>query len=124
MEKNNITLVTTAVRGRESEIEKTITQSTDSENEYVVKCPEQTVTSSPTKKRNKAIFDIEKCNKCPLKEKCNIFKNKGKFYFAHADYLKNERNKNILKIPKERRKIRPNVEATIKEFKGKTRAGN
>jgi len=123
MEQNNITLVTTAVRGRESEIEKTITQSADNEKEYTVKCPEQTVISSPTKKRNKAIFDIEKCNKCPLKEKCNIFKNKGKFYFKHSDFLKNERNKNILKIPKERRKIRPNIEATIKEFKGKTKAG-
>ena len=123
MEQNNITLVTTAVRGRESEIEKTIIQSADNEKEYIVKCPEQTVISSPTKKRNKAIFNTEKCNNCPLKEKCNIFKNKGKFYFKHSDFLKNERNKNILKIPKERRKIRPNVEATIKEFKGKTRAG-
>ena len=123
MEDSNITLVTTAVRGRESEIEKIITQNPDNEKEYIVKCPEQTVISSPTKKRNKAIFDVGKCNICPLKEKCNIFKNKGKFYFKHSDFLKNERNKNILKIPKERRKIRPNVEATIKEFKGKTRAG-
>ncbi len=123
MKKNNITLVTTAVRGRECEIEKSIKQNPDNENEYFVKCPEQLIVSSPTKKRNKAIFNIEKCNKCPLKEKCTIFKNKGKYYFAHSDYLKNERSKNILKIPKERRKIRPNVEATIKEFKCKTKAG-
>lgn len=121
MEDNNITLVTTAVRGRESEIEKTINQNND--NEYTVKCPKQTVVSSKTKTRNKAIFEIEKCNKCPLKDKCNIFKNKGRYYFAHSDYLRNERNKNILKIPKERRKIRPNVEATMREFKGKTKAG-
>lgn len=123
MEKNNITLVTTAVRGRDSEIEKTITQIPDNEKEYLVKCPEQTVISSPTKKRNKAIFDTGKCDKCLLKEKCNIYKNKGKYYFTHSDFLKNKRNRNILKIPAERRKIRPNVEATIKEFKGKTRAG-
>jgi hypothetical protein len=37
--------------------------------------------------------------------------------------LKNQRNNNISKIPKERRKIRPNIEATIKEFKNKTKAG-
>ncbi len=123
MEENEITLVTTAVRGRESGIEKTIEQSPGNENEYIVRCPEQVIVSSPTKKRNKAIFNIEKCNKCPLREKCSIYKNKGRYYFTHSDYLKNERNKNILKIPKERRKIRPNVEATIKEFKCKTRAG-
>ena len=37
--------------------------------------------------------------------------------------MRNQRNKNIQKIPKERRKIRPNVEATMKEFKVKTKAG-
>lgn len=120
---NNITLITTAVRGRESKIEKTITQNPENEQEYTVKCPYQEVRSVPTKKRNKAIFDTEKCNICPLKEECNIFKAKGKYYFTHSDYLKNTRNNNINKIPKERRKIRPNVEATIKEFKGKTKAG-
>ena len=41
----------------------------------------------------------------------------------HSDYLKNTRNNNIHKIPKERQKLRPNVEATIKEFKRKTQAG-
>ena len=123
MEENNITLVTTAVRGRESKIEKTITQNPENEQEYTIKCPHQEVKSVPTKKRNKATFDTEKCNNCPLKKECNIFKANGKHYFTHSDYLKNTRNNNINKIPQERRKIRPNVEATIKEFKGKTRAG-
>lgn len=123
MEDNNITLITTAVRGRESKVEKTITQNPENENEYTVKCPYQEEKSVPTKKRNKVIFDTGKCNNCPLKEECNIFKSNGKYYFTHSDFLKNTRNNNINKIPKERRKIRPNVEATIKEFKGKTQAG-
>jgi hypothetical protein len=123
MEENDITLITTAVRGRESKIEKTITQNPENGEEYTVKCPYQEVKSVPTKKRNKAIFDTNKCKSCPLKEECNIFKAKGKYYFTHSDYLKNKRNSSIYKIPKERRKIRPNVEATIKEFKGKTQAG-
>lgn len=123
MKENNITLVTTAIRGRESKIEKTIKQNPENEREYIIKCPHQEVKSVPTKKRNKAIFDTEKCNNCPLKEECNIFKANGKYYFTHSDYLKNIRNNNIYKIPEERRKIRPNVEATIKEFKGKTQAG-
>lgn len=123
MEANDINLVTTAVRGRESKIEKTITQNPDNEPEYSVKCPYQETKSTPTKKRHKAVFDTDICSRCSLKEECNIFKNKGVYYFTHSDFLKNKRNNNILKIPKERRKIRPNVEATIKEFKGKTNAG-
>ncbi|RLD59764.1 MAG: DDE transposase, partial [Bacteroidetes bacterium] len=52
MEDNNITLITTAVRGRESKVEKTITQNPENEQQYTVKCPYQTVRSEPTKKRN------------------------------------------------------------------------
>lgn len=121
MEKHKITHVTTAVKGRQSEVDITISQ--NPENGYTVKCPEQSIKSSKTIKKNKAQFEIQKCSKCPLKEKCSIFKNKGKYYFTHSDYLKNERNKNILKIPEERRKIRPNVEATMQEFKAKTKNG-
>lgn len=39
------------------------------------------------------------------------------YYFTEKDYLKNRRHREILKIPEERRKLRPNVEATVKEFK-------
>ena len=121
MQKHGITLVTTAVRGRTSKVKKTITQEAD--NEYTVKCPEQEVKSTPTKNRNKAVFDTDICESCSLKNECGIFKNKGKYYFTHSDYLTNERNNNIYKIPEERRKLRPNVEAAIKELKEKTRAG-
>lgn len=123
MEEHNITLVTTAVRGRENAVEKTIIQNPENEYEYMVKCPKQEVKSIPTVKQNKAIFDTDKCNACPLSKECNILKNNGIYYFTHQDYLKNKRNNNINKIPKERQKIRANVEATIKEFKGKTKAG-
>ncbi len=123
MEEHDITLVTTAVRGREGKIELTITQHPEYEKEYTVKCQAQEVKSTPTRKRNKVVFDTEKCTGCPLKTECNILKYKGIYYFTHADYLKNKRNNNISKIPNERRKIRPNVEATIKEFKNKTKAG-
>jgi len=123
MEEHNITLVTTAVRGRESQIEKTITQNSENVREYTIKCPTQEIKSTPTGKRNKAVFETDKCASCPLLEQCNIFKNNGIYYFTHQDYLKNKRNNNIHKIPEERRKIRPNVEATIKEFKNKTSAG-
>ena len=115
--------VTTAVRGRESEIEKTIEQVNQSPDLYTVECPHQKVLSTPTKQRHKVRFDLSICMQCPLKEKCQIFKNKGKFYFKHEDYLLGKRNSNIMNIPKERRKIRPNVEALMKEFKHRTRNG-
>ena len=135
-EQMGITQVTTAVRGRESKvniiIEKTETGDNDNDkdksnnnedNTYTVECPYQKVTSTATKQRHKVRFDRVTCQSCPLKDKCNIYKNKGRFYFTHKDYLKNKRNNRINNIPYERRKIRPNVEATMKEIKSKTTAG-
>ena len=36
--------------------------------------------------------------------------------FDRSDYLLGKRNRNIKSLPPERRKLRPNVEATVKEF--------
>ena len=118
-----ITQITTAVRGRESEIEKKIEQTNESPDVYTVECPYQTAVSTPTKQRYKVRFDLNICKECPSKEKCQIFKNKGRYYFNHEDYLLGKRNSNIKNIPVERRKIRPNVEASMKEFKTRTRNG-
>ncbi len=90
---------------------------------YTVECPHQKATSTPTKKRHKAQFDLNQCKECPLKAKCQIFKNNGRYYFTHEDYMLNKRNLNIITIPKERRKIRPNIEATMKEFKARAPGG-
>jgi hypothetical protein len=122
-EELGITHITTAVRGRESEIEKKIEQTGQSQDEYTVECPFQKVVSTPTKKRYKVRFDMNTCRQCPLNDRCQIFKNKGRYYFTHEDYLQNRRNRNILNIPKEHRKIRPNVEALMKEFKIRTPNG-
>lgn len=123
LEGLEITQITTAVRGRESEIEKKIEHIAQSPDIYSVGCPHQIVISTQTKQRNKARFDLNTCNGCPLNEKCQIFKNKGRFYFTHEDYLLGKRNSNIKNIPWERRKLRPNVEALMKEFKTRTRNG-
>ena len=116
-EELGITQITTAVRGRESKIEKKIEQTGQSPETYTVECPHQKIISAPTKKRHKANFGLNICKDCPLKEDCQIFKNEGRYYFAHEDYLLNKRNLNITGIPIENRNIRPNVEATMKEFK-------
>jgi len=122
-EKAKITQVTTAVRGRESKVELKIEQVTDTPQTYTVECPNQKVKSTPTKQRNKVRFDTKICEACPLKNDCPANRNKGRFYFKHEDYLQNKRNRTIKDIPPERRKIRPNVEATMKEIKTRTNAG-
>lgn len=122
-EKAEITQITTAVRGRESKVDLMIEQLTDSPRTYTVECPYQKATSTPTKQRNKVRFDLQTCEACPLKNSCPIYKNKRRFYFKHEDYLQNKRNHKIKNIPVERRKIRPNVEATMKEIKCRTKAG-
>ena len=43
-------------------------------------------------------------------KKCQVF------YFSHEDYLARQRQHRIHDIPKERRTLRNNVEATVKEF--------
>jgi len=123
LEELNVTQITTAVRGRESEIKKKIEQSSQSPDIYTVECPVQKAVSTPTKKRFKVRFDTNVCKECPLKDKCQIFKDKGRYYFTHEDYLLSKRNNNINNIPIERRKIRPNVEALMKEFKTRTTNG-
>jgi hypothetical protein len=122
-EEMEINQITTAVRGRESEIEKKIEQTSGAPDACTVECPYQKVESTPTKKRHKVRFDMDICRQCPVNEKCQIIKNKGRYYFTHEDYLQNSRKRNIMNIPEERRKIRPNVEALMNEFKIRTPGG-
>jgi len=115
-EQHEIAPVQTAVRGAtpgvDIEIEKV------SETEYKVSCPLQSVTSEPTRKRHKAIFDLALCKSCSLRNKCQTIKRKNDrvFYFTHDYYLSNKRQKVIDSIPVERRKLRSNIEATVNEF--------
>ncbi|HDR50989.1 MAG TPA: transposase, partial [Mariniphaga anaerophila] len=124
LEALKITQITTAVRGRESEIEKKIEQISESPVIYTVECSGgQKIESTPTKQRYKVRFDTSICKECPLKEQCQIFKDKGRFYFGHENYLLDKRNRNIKNIPEERRKLRPNVESLMNEFKIRTPNG-
>ncbi len=117
MEELGILHVQTAVRGRKAKVEMTITKNN---SVYEVSCPIQRAEVVKTKKRFKAIFDLNKCNECPFHEDCPGIKSKDKMvlYFTSEDYLKNKRQRNILNIPKTKRKLRPNIEATMKEYHG------
>jgi hypothetical protein len=117
-EELEISHVQTAVKGREAKVEIKIEKVGD--KKYMVSCPLQTVDSTRTKKRHKVLFDSTVCEDCPLKNDCPAQKRKKKnnrvFYFTHDDYLRKKRQQNIETIPEDRRKLRPNAEATVREF--------
>jgi len=116
MEELEITHVQTAVRGRKAEVSIQIEEV--SNGQYTVKCPHQSVSSQKTRTRYKACFDMEICKQCPLSKNCPAKQQSDKrtYYFDRSDYLLGKRNRNIKSLPPERRKLRPNVEATVKEF--------
>jgi len=111
-----ITPIQTAVRGRQAAVTIDIEQVSD--NEYNVSCPQQTVSSQLTRSRHKAEFDLKTCHHCPHRNQCPAIpmKKYNVFYFSHEDYLARRRQNRIHEIPKERRTLRNNVEATVKEF--------
>jgi Transposase DDE domain/Transposase domain (DUF772) len=137
-ENLKIKQIQTGIRGRESKsVEIEITEISNEQTksnknnididyvEYKVSCPNQEVKSQKSRKRNMAIFDTKICSKCEFAEKCKIEKyKKGRvYYFYREEYLKKQRYKNIESIPKERRTLRSNVEATVSEFKRKMQNG-
>lgn len=114
---HSITPVQTAIRGREPGGVEIKIEQTD-ENKYLVSCPNQTVESELTQKRFKAEFDLSICSACALESECQLkIKKKTRvYYFTEEEYLKKQRLESIQKIPKERRSLRTNVEATVSEF--------
>lgn len=115
-EQHGIIPVQTAVRGPKPAVEMSIEKISD--KAYTVSCPQQTVTSAPTRKRHKAVFDLAVCKRCPLRSTCPTIKRKKDrvLYFTHEYFLALTRQKGINSLPEERRKLRSNVEATVQEF--------
>jgi Transposase DDE domain/Transposase domain (DUF772) len=122
-EEHSITPIQTAIRGRqpggvEIKIEQISSEGSLEEDKYLVECPNQTVESKVSRKRFKAEFDLSICSTCALASDCQLkTKKKSKvYYFTPEEYLKRKRLENIEKIPKERRSLRTNIEATVSEF--------
>ena len=113
-EELRITHIQTAVKGRKSKVEMKIEET--AEGEYEVSCPLQKVKSEKTRIRHKVCFDKKVCDGCLLAGDCPTLIQKRVYYFTREQYLSNKRKRNINTLPLERRKLRPNVEATIKEF--------
>jgi len=115
-EELGIVHIQTAVKGRESKVEMKIEET--GEGEYEVSCPRQKTKSEKTRSRYKACFDKKICDGCPLAGDCAtlIQKEQRVYYFTREQYLASKRKGNINTLPLERMKLRPNVEATVKEF--------
>lgn len=124
MKKMEITQIQTAIRGRESAVEITITKK--EKDAYEVCCPFQFSTDvHQGKKRWKAKMNSVKCEACLLYASCHsvIQKTCRVIYFDEQDVLKQKRHRSILSLPVELRKLRANVEATMREFSRKTEGG-
>jgi hypothetical protein len=116
MEELSITHVQTAIKGRTSAVSMSIEQL--AESTYQVSCPHQSVTSQVTKTRFKACFEQSVCEQCQLASVCPTLQQKQQrvVYFEHHDYLRNKRHRQVESLPPERRTLRSNVEATVREF--------
>lgn len=82
--------------------------------------------SQPTRSRYKAEFDPAACTGCPFASLCpGMLRGNGgrTFYFSQADALRQARHRRLEELPPERRTLRANVEATMKEFKAPCRQG-
>ncbi len=115
--ENEITVIQTAVKGRKASVEFDI-EVDDQAGVTTVSCPVQTVNAAKARKRMKAQFSLKTCENCPLKDQCPTQEQKKYriYRFDSTQIHSNRRKRNIQKIPPERRTIRANVEATVKEF--------
>lgn len=111
-----ISQVQTAVKGRKAAVEMTITAT--GEQQWEVACPTQRAESQPTNTRFKACFDLEVCDTCPFAESCSTHHQKTcrAFFFTPEDAVRNARHRRLSELPPERRTLRSNVEATMREF--------
>jgi hypothetical protein len=116
-DEHSITHIQTAIRGREnSGVAITINQA--GEDRYLVSCPNQSAEAELGRKRFKAEFNLSSCSSCAFASVCKLQRNKSAkvYYFTSEEYLKKKRLVSIQNIPKERRNLRTNIEATVSEF--------
>lgn len=120
MEACGITPIQTGIKGRAVDRHLAIRQRKGSGN-YFVTCPHQRVKALQADKKQKAMFNESICSGCDLRKKCPV-KN-CVFYFDHLEYLRLKRLTNRDRLPKKRRKLRSNAEASVRECVRRTNGG-
>ncbi len=120
-----IAAVQTAIRGRVAQAPMRIDRN-EAGLLHVCCAAGQLVQGQSTPKHFKAEFAAAGCAGCPFATVC-LAQRRGHggrtFYFTEADVLKQARHRRIETLPEERRTLRANVEATMKEFKAPCRKG-
>jgi len=120
-----IQAVQTAIRGRVAQAPMQIER--DEAGLLQIRCAAgHVVPGQSTEKHYKAEFAATSCAGCPFASVCLAQRRahgRRTFYFTEADVLKQARHRRIETLPEERRTLRANVEATIKEFKAPCRDG-
>jgi len=120
-----IEAVQTAIRGRTSQAPMRIDR--DEAGLLHVQCAAgHAVPGQPAKKYLKAVFAAANCAACPFAAVCAarpLARGRRAFYFTEDDVVKQARHHRIETLPEERRTLRANVEATVKEFKAPCRHG-
>jgi hypothetical protein len=120
-----IEAVQTAIRGRVAQAPMRIDR--DEAGLLHVHCAAgHQVQGRSAKKRYKAEFVAASCAGCPFAAACPAQRRAhgGRtLYFKEADVLKQARHRRIEALPEERRTLRANVEATMKQFKAPCRNG-
>jgi len=116
MNEHHVNHIQTAVRGREAQV--TMNLERIDTDRYNVSCPQQTVQSQKTRIRFKACFNLAVCSVCRHAGDCPAIEQKccRVFYFTEEMVEMQKRVHAIELLPLERRKIRPNVEASVKEY--------
>lgn len=111
-----ISHVQPAVKGRKAAVEITMTATGDTQ--WEVTCPNQRVDSQPTTTRFKACFDLDVCDTCPFAERCPTQPQTTcrALFFTPEDAARNARHRRLAELPAERRTLRSNVEATMREL--------
>jgi hypothetical protein len=115
LSEHEIALIQTAIRGRKPAVRMDISQTKQG---WQVSCPHQIVEAERTPKRWKAEFDKAVCAGCPFADQCpsQVGKTARRWYFAAEDAARQKRWERWEALPDERKKLRPNVEATVRQM--------
>jgi hypothetical protein len=120
-----IEAVQTAIRGRTPRAPMHIHQ--DGAGIHVRCAAGNQVQGHPTSPQHfKAEFSAAHCGGCPFAGQCltQLRASGGRtFYFTEADVLRQARHRRLETLPPERRTLRANIEATMKQFKAPCRNG-
>jgi len=119
LESEDIEHITSAIRGPNAKVRMEIYRE---DGNYEVHCPRQKCLKvKKARKRYKAIFNNDECKNCPFLDDCPThFRKRIKnrvYYFGEKDYENSKKYRKFQNLPDKKKRIRPPIENTVKEFR-------